>query len=202
MPPREDPRDAICGAGLADLSPGSRVGTGSPRRAAQLHALGLGLEVVAIRGNVGTRLERVGTDLDAVVVARAGLARLGRLDAVAEVLDPLTMLPAPAQGALAIECGPGLVAVLAVLDDPDTRAAVTAERAVLAGLEAGCTAPVAALADVAEDEIYLRALVAAPDGSDVIKRSATGVLTDPAGLGLSLAKELLADGAGEVVENA
>jgi hydroxymethylbilane synthase len=200
VPAREDPRDVLCGAGLADLSPGSRVGTGSPRRAAQLHALGLGLDVVAIRGNVGTRVGRVGADLEAVVVARAGLSRLGRLDAIAEVLDPLTMLPSPGQGALAIECTlfSGVEATLKDLDDPDSRAAIAAERAVMGALEAGCTAPVAALADIAEDEIYLRALVAAPDGSVVIRRSATGRLTDPTGLGLSLANELLADGAGDL----
>jgi hydroxymethylbilane synthase len=153
VPLRADPRDALVsagGVGLNQLAAGARVGTGSPRRTAQLRALGLGLDVVAIRGNVDTRLRRVAEgDLDAVVVAAAGLARLGRLDEAAEVLDPGQLLPAPGQGALAIECRAGepIAGVLSTtLDDPVTRAAVTAERTLLATLEAGCTAPVGARA--------------------------------------------------------
>ncbi|HVE98454.1 MAG TPA: hydroxymethylbilane synthase [Mycobacteriales bacterium] len=206
VPAREDPRDVLCspaGLTLGELAPGTRVGTGSPRRAAQLWALGLGLDVVAIRGNVDTRLKMaIDGEVDAVVLARAGLARLDRLDAVTEVLDPLQMLPAPAQGALAIECRAGddeLRALLAGLDDPATRAAVDAERALLGALEAGCTAPVAALADIADDEIYLRAAACAPDGSDVLRRSAVGAITDPHALGRALADELLADGAAELM---
>ncbi len=111
VPTREDPRDVVVardGLTLGELPAGSRIGTGSPRRAAQLHALGLGLEVVDIRGNVDTRLGKVASgEYDAVVLARAGLARLGRLDEVTEVLDPLQMLPAPGQGALAVECRAG-----------------------------------------------------------------------------------------------
>ena len=214
MPRREDPRDALvarAGLTLAELPAGARVGTGSPRRAAQLRALGLGVEVVALRGNVDTRLRRVSEgDLDAVVVAAAGLARLGRLDEATEVLDPGQMLPAPGQGALAVECradDAALVAALAALDDADTRAAVTAERVLLAALEAGCTAPVGALADVAmgdegEDEIYLRAVVAATDGSHAIRLSATGPSSDPEGLGRRLAGDLLdAGAAGLIGEN-
>ena len=159
VPPREDPRDALVardGKVLGELPPGSRVGTGSPRRRAQLDALGLGLEVVAIRGNVDTRIGKVRAgELDAVVVAAAGLARLGRIAEATELLDPLQMLPAPAQGALAIECRANDLelsgALAGVLDDESTRAAVTAERAVLASLEAGCSAPVGALADVVSD---------------------------------------------------
>jgi hydroxymethylbilane synthase len=213
-PQREDPRDALVARDrltLAELPAGARVGTGSPRRAAQLRALGLGLEVVAIRGNVDTRLRRVSEgDLDAVVVAAAGLARLGRLDEATEVLDPGQMLPAPGQGALAVECradDSGLVAALGSLDDPGTRAAVTAERVLLAALEAGCTAPVGALADVAmgddgEDEIYLRAVVASTDGSHAIRLSATGPSSDPEGLGRRLAGDLLdAGAAGLIGEN-
>jgi len=213
MPQREDPRDALVSRGdvtLAELPSGSRVGTGSPRRTAQLLALGLGLEVVAIRGNVDTRLRRVAEgDLDAVIVAAAGLARLGRLDAAAEVLDPGQMLPAPGQGALAIECRADDDAVrelLAALDEPVTRASTTAERTLLARLEAGCTAPVGALADVAVgddgDEIYLRAVVASTDGSAAIRLSATGPFTDPEGLGRRLAEDLLdAGAAGLIGEN-
>src|SRR5690606_7191467 len=128
---REDPRDVLVardGLTLGELPVGSRVGTGSPRRAAQLGALGLGVEIVEIRGNVGTRISKVTSgELDAVLLARAGLARLGRLDEVTEVLDPIQMLPAPGQGALAVECRSDdheLVAALAELDDPRTRAAV------------------------------------------------------------------------------
>ena len=175
VPTREDPRDVVVardGLTLGELPAGSRIGTGSPRRAAQLHALGLGLEVVDIRGNVDTRLGKVASgEYDAVVLARAGLARLGRLDEVTEVLDPLQMLPAPGQGALAVECR---------ADDatwsprsplsttPRRRAAVTAERAVLATLEGGCAAPIGALADVAEgddgDELWIRAVALSLDG--------------------------------------
>ena len=142
---------------LGELPAGSRIGTGSPRRTAQLRALGLGFEVVPIRGNVDTRLGKVASgELDAVVLARAGLARLGRLDEVTEVLDPLTMLPAPGQGALArrvpLPTTPSWWRWLALLDDPHTRAAVLAERSLLAELEAGCTAPVGAYAEVAEGD--------------------------------------------------
>ncbi len=207
VPPREDPRDVLCspsGATLAELPAGARVGTGSPRRAAQLRALGLGLDVVPIRGNVDTRL-RLAADgaVDAVVLARAGLARLDRLDAVTETLDPIQMLPAPGQGALAVECRDSdldLLALLAALDDPDTRTAVSAERALLSALEAGCTAPVGALADVADDELYLRGAVAAPSGDVVLRRSIVGPYDDPEGLGRKLAEEFFADGARDLME--
>lgn len=208
VPTREDPRDVLVarsGHGLADLGTGARVGTGAPRRMAQLRALGLGLEVVAVRGNVDTRLRKVAEgELDAVVLARAGLARLGRLAEVTEVLDPIQVLPAPAQGALAVECrldDSELAALLSPLDDADTRAAVDAERALLAALEAGCTAPVAALAEVAagetdEDaEIYLRGSVTALDGSDSVRLSATGPIAEAAAIGRRLAADLLAAGA-------
>jgi len=146
VPPREDPRDVVVardGLTLGELPVGSRVGTGSLRRRAQLEALGLGLEVVGIRGNVDTRIRKVREgDVDAILLARAGVARLGRLDEVTEVLDPLQMLPAPGQGALAVECraaDAALVRELAeALEHPPTRVAVDAERAVLATLEAGC----------------------------------------------------------------
>jgi hydroxymethylbilane synthase len=215
VPRREDPRDALVardGLVLGELPAGSTVGTGSPRRAAQLRALGLGLEVVPVRGNVDTRLGRVGaSDLDAVVLALAGLRRLGRDGEVTEILDPIQVLPAPAQGALAVECRSAdehTLAVLAELDDLDSRAAVTAERALLAALEAGCSAPVGALAVVAEGEpgssaegddgtyeVFLRGSVTAIDGSDAVRLSATGPTTDAEGVGRRLAAELLADGA-------
>ena len=206
VPVREDPRDALVardGLVLGELPPGSKVGTGSPRRAAQLRALGLGIEVVPLRGNVDTRLRRVAEgDLDAVVLAYAGLRRLGRGDEVTEILDPIQVLPAPAQGALAVECRTSdepARALLAGLDHADTRAAVTAERALLAALEAGCSAPVGALAEIAEgddgDEIFLRGSVTALDGSDAVRQSATGPVTEAESVGRRLAAELLADGA-------
>jgi hydroxymethylbilane synthase len=209
VPLREDPRDALVardGLTLGELPSGSRVGTGSPRRAAQLLALGLGLEVVAVRGNVDTRIALV-TDgqLDAVVLARAGLARLGRLDAVTEVIDPIQMLPAPGQGALAVECrsDSDLHELLAVLDDAPTRLAVTAERTLLATLEAGCSAPVGAYGEPAEGEhvpeLYLRAAVIAADGSASVRLSATGPLDEAARIGRDLATVLLDEGAADLM---
>ena len=210
VPPREDPRDVLVardGLTLGELAAGARIGTGSPRRTAQLLGLGLGLDVVPIRGNVDTRIGKVRSgELDAVVLARAGLARLGRLDEATEVIDPLTVLPAPAQGALAIECRADdreLADRLGALDDDDTRTAVVAERALLAALEAGCTAPVGALAQVAEGddglEIYLRGLVAAVDGSDAVRLSATGPTSEAAEVGRRLAAELLDLGASSLM---
>ena len=208
VPTREDPRDVLVardGLTLGELPVGSTVGTGSPRRTAQLHALGLGLEVVGIRGNVDTRVAKVRSgEVDAVLLARAGLARIGRLEEVTEVLDPFQMLPAPGQGALAVECrsDDDLVAALAVLDDVATRAATTAERAVLATLEGGCSAPVGALADIVEgddgDDLWLRAVAMSTDGALDVRMSATGNPADAAGLGERLAKEMLADGAGDL----
>jgi hydroxymethylbilane synthase len=206
IPTREDPRDVLfspAGLTLGELPEGARIGTGSPRRAAQIRALGLGLDVVPIRGNVDTRLKKaIDGEYDAVVLARAGLARLDRLDAVTEVLDPLQVLPAPGQGALAVECraGDDLAELLAAtLDDPDTRACVIAERSLLRALEAGCTAPVGALADLAEDELYLRGIACAPDGSDAVRQSLTGPMTEPEELGRRLAAILLEDGAAELM---
>jgi hydroxymethylbilane synthase len=215
IPPREDPRDALVardGMVLGELPSGSVIGTSSPRRAAQLRALGLGLEIRPLRGNLDTRLNRVSSgDLDGVVVARAGLARIGRLGDVTESLEPVQMLPAPAQGALAVECRAGdvgLAALLAELDDADTRAAVTAERALLAELEAGCSAPVGAIAEVVEsidedgrvfEELSLRGCVAALDGSDVIRASGIGTPDRARELGLSVAAELFELGARDVL---
>lgn len=217
IPAREDPRDALVardGLVLGELPAGSVIGTSSLRRAAQLRALGLGLEIRPLRGNLDTRLNRVSSgDLDGVVVARAGLARVGRLDVVTEALEPVQMLPAPAQGALAVECRADdteLAAVLAELDDADTRAAVTAERVLLAELEAGCSAPVGAIAEVVEsidedgrvfEELSLRACVAALDGSDVIRASGIGTPERARELGLSVAAELFELGARDVLAN-
>ena len=215
VPRREDPRDALVardGLVLGELPVGSVIGTSSVRRAAQLRALGLGLEIRPLRGNLDTRLNRVSSgDLDGILVARAGLARLGRLSDVTETLEPVQMLPAPAQGALAVECRSGdtaLAALLGEFDDPDTRVAITAERVLLADLEAGCSAPVGAIAEVVEsidedgrvfEELSLRACVAAVDGSDVIRASGIGNPDRAAELGLSVAAELLELGARELM---
>jgi hydroxymethylbilane synthase len=219
VPVREDPRDALVarsGLTLGELPSGSRIGTGSPRRAAQLRALGLGLEIVPLRGNVDTRLRRVAEgELDGVVLALAGLRRLGRADEVTEILDPIQVLPAPAQGALAVECRASDSATfeaVAALDSADSRLVVRAERALLAALEAGCSAPVGALAEIVEGssqpedvaagdclEIFLRGSVTALDGSDAVRLSGTGPTTDADGVGRRLAAELLADGADKMM---
>ena len=204
-PPRVDPRDAVIardGMTLGELPPGARVGTGSPRRAAQINALGLGIEVVGLRGNVDTRIGKVRTgELDAVVLAAAGLRRLGRIEEATELLDPLQVLPA-GQGALACECRADdheVAGVLARLDDGATRAAVTAERSLLASLEAGCSAPVGAWAEVVDDDgtarLWLRAFVGDPSGAPSIRLSSTGSVQDPVGIGERLAAEMLAEGA-------
>lgn len=208
VPLREDPRDVVVardGLTLGELPVGSVVGTGSPRRAAQLHALGLGLEVVGVRGNVDTRIGKVRSgDYDAVVLARAGLSRIDRLAEVTEVLDPLQVLPAPGQGALAVECRADdeLATALAVLEDVPTRAAVDAERAVLATLEGGCSAPIGALAEVVEgedeEELWVRAVALSPDGTLSVRMSATGSPADAVGVGTRLGAEMLADGAGQL----
>ncbi|MEI2731947.1 MAG: hydroxymethylbilane synthase [Dermatophilaceae bacterium] len=206
VPTRADARDALVardGLTLGGLPTDSVLGTGSPRRIAQLAALGLGLRFESVRGNVDTRVRLVDEGaLDAVVVARAGLVRLGLSDRVTEVLDPVQVLPAPGQGALAVECRADredVRAALAPLDDADTRAAVAAERALLAALQGGCHAPVGALAEVVEDDtgpaISLRAAVLAPDGSAGLRRSMVGPIEDPEGLGVRLAALLLDAGA-------
>jgi len=211
VPLREDPRDVVVardGLTLGELPAGARVGTGSPRRVAQVRALGLGLELVDVRGNVDTRIGKVRSGgLDAVVLARAGLSRLGRLGEVTEVLDPLQVLPAPGQGALAVECRADdevRVVVREALEDPRTRACVSAERTVLAVLEAGCAAPLGALAEVAEgeqgEELWLRAVASSTDGARSVRRSTSGPTTDPVALGRSLAEELLAEGAAELID--
>jgi hydroxymethylbilane synthase len=200
VPVREDPRDVLVardGLGLGELQTGALVGTGSPRRVAQLEALGLGLELTGIRGNVDTRIAMVTQGkLDAVVLARAGLARLGRLSEITETLDPIQVLPAPGQGALGIECRTDdaeVLQALAPLEDAATRSAVLAERQLLASLEAGCTAPVGALAEVVEGEdgpeLWLRGALGKDGG--VRRLSANGPVDDPLGLGRALANELL-----------
>ena len=250
VPAREDPRDSLCardGLTLADLPEGARVGTGSPRRAAQLLAARPDLEVVDLRGNVPTRLARVrglevvgvGTDepvapsradaagdLDAVVLALSGLRRLGLEHCASEVLDLETMLPAPAQGALAVEARAGedsaeLARAVAALDDEPTRLAVTAERALMARLGAGCAAPVGAWAHLRGDSqepraLVLRAVVTSLDGGQEVGCELSTELPEASGvpgapgetaavraaeaLGVRAAEVLLEDGADQIVD--
>ncbi|MGW1030213.1 hydroxymethylbilane synthase [Streptomyces sp. NPDC002577] len=215
VPQREDPRDVLVardGLSFTQLPKGARVGTGSSRRMAQLNAYarahGMEIETVAIRGNVDTRIGYVRSgELDAVVLAAAGLVRIGRTDEVTDFLSVDTVLPAPGQGALAVECAADnvtLAAALAELDDPFTRAAVTAERSLLAALEAGCSAPVGALADLLADgqivkEMRLRGVVGTTDGSTLVQLSTTGPVPETddqaVALGRELATEMLAKGA-------
>ncbi|MGC7150618.1 hydroxymethylbilane synthase [Paenarthrobacter ureafaciens] len=234
-PKRVDVRDVLCardGLTLAELPGGAKIGTGSPRRAAQLRAARPDIEVLDIRGNVDTRLGRVpglpgnatddvvegkSNDLDAVVLAAAGLERMDRLDTVTEYFETSVMLPAPGQGSLAIECrtsdapqrgqaggGEGVLAqALSALNDDDTRLAVTAERAVLARLEAGCAAPVGAYAFRKGSMLHLEAVVCAVDGTRTVReKKATDGLTEVGAtlLGIEVAEQLLAAGAAEIAD--
>ncbi|MEU6662415.1 hydroxymethylbilane synthase [Streptomyces sp. NPDC046821] len=215
VPLREDPRDILVardGLTFAELPDGARVGTGSPRRMSQLNAYarshGMRIQTVPIRGNIDTRIGYVHNgELDAVVLAAAGLNRIGRTGEVTDFLAVDTVLPAPGQGALAVECAASdadLAAALAELDDPFTRVAVTAERSLLAALEAGCSAPVGALADLLADgqianEMRLRGVVGTTDGSSLVQLSTTGPVPETddqaQALGRELAAEMLAKGA-------
>jgi hydroxymethylbilane synthase len=203
VPPRDDPRDALVGrdgAKLADLPAGARVGTGSPRRAAQLRLLRPDIEPVPVRGNAGTRLGKVTSgELDAVLLACAGLARIGHLDAVSQVFEPEEMVPAPGQGALAVECratDSAVVELLASLDDPASHGATSAERAVLGALHAGCSAPVGAYA-AGTELLQLTAVVAAVDGGSAVRARASAPAGEAEGLGADVAAELLRRGAAE-----
>ncbi|SEL53498.1 hydroxymethylbilane synthase [Nonomuraea pusilla] len=200
IPARHDHRDALVGpVKFADLPPGARVGTGSPRRIAMLSALRPDLQYVPIRGNADTRIGKVASgELDAVVLAAAGLARLGRESEIAQVFEVEEVLPAPGQGALVVEClteRADLVSFLGVLDDPRTRSAVAAERAVLAALEAGCAAPVGAFAVDDGHTLNLTASVVAIDGREAVRKSAAGSPSEAAQLGRRLAAEMIAEGA-------
>src|SRR3569833_4041277 len=204
VPARDDPRDALCGpAKLADLPYGARIGTGSLRRMAQLRGIRHDLDVVPIRGNADTRLRKMTTgEYDAVVLAYAGLVRIDRMETISEVFDTGQMLPAPGQGALALECRadrPDLVEILATLNAPATRAAVTAERALLAGLEAGCSAPVGAYAALEEQTLHLIGVVAGYDGARQIRLSESGHPDTAERLGRELAARMIAEGADQLM---
>jgi hydroxymethylbilane synthase len=199
IPPRADPRDAICGAvSLAALSPGARVGTSSLRRCAQIRAVRDDLEVVSVRGNVDTRLRKLADgELDALVLALAGLQRLGRESAAGGVLGEL--VPAAGQGALAVEARAGAIepSALERLCDRDAMACVLAERGLTRALAASCNTPVGAHARPAGDGILeLRAWVGLPDGSTWLEDRLCGA---PGRIGLEVAERMLAAGAGELL---
>ncbi len=203
VPPREDVRDALVGRPLENLPRGARVGTSSLRRAAQLRHARPDLIVENIRGNVDTRLRKLGEGrYDAVVLAVAGLRRLGLADRIAEVLSPEWMCPAAGQGALAVQCRAGDAETqrrLAALDDPQTRAEVTAERALLAELGGGCRVPIGACARAEGSRLRLTAMVASPDGAQLVRVTLDGSVADPEGLGRRAAAELNSRGAADIL---
>jgi hydroxymethylbilane synthase len=216
-PAREDPRDALvwpAGTTLDALPHGARIGTGSPRRAALLRAAGRRLEIVPIRGNVGTRLRKLADgEVDALILATAGLSRLGLLDEATTPLEPSVLMPAPTQGVLAVECRTGdpvTAAQLRTLDHAPTRAAAIAERGFLAALGAGCSVPVGALAELAaeagvggpEPAVRVSGVIAAPDGSSVIRAQTTGPAGDGDALGRRLARVLLEHGGAALLDRA
>jgi hydroxymethylbilane synthase len=200
-PPRADPLDAICGSTLAGLRPGARVGTGSARRIAQLKALRPDVEVVPIRGNVPPRLARLNSGLDAVILAAAGLRRLGLDDAVTELLDASAFPPSPGQGALAVQVRAGdreLLKMLNAFGDPDADAAVRAERALLGELHGGCSVPVGAHAVRRDGVLGLSAQVTSLDGRDRVSGTVSG--TDPEATGAALAATLREQGADAILK--
>jgi len=209
---REDPRDVLIsrtGTRFGDLPRGARVGTSSLRRQAQLLHHRPDLEIVGLRGNLDTRLRKLHSEgLDAIVLAAAGVRRLGLFDRVTEVLPPELSLPAIGQGALGIEVrapgaggrGPGIGRVVEVLDHADTHAAVEAERAFLRRLEGGCQVPFAAHAEVERGRICLRGLVALPDGTRLVRGERQGEARDGHAIGTALAEELLGRGAREILQ--
>jgi hydroxymethylbilane synthase len=204
IPEREDPRDALIGGRLAGLAARARVGTSSLRRAAQLRALRPDLEIENIRGNLDTRLRKLDEGkYDAVVLASAGLRRLGWADRITELLEPEVMCPAVGQGALAVETrddGGQAREICRRLEHTEARIAVTAERAVLASLGGGCQVPIGAHAVVNDGTLRLRAIVVSPDGARVIRKESGGRAADAAAIGRALGDELLAAGGSQILE--
>jgi hydroxymethylbilane synthase len=202
IPEREDPRDALIGKPLAELREGSKVGTSSLRRAAQLHALGRGLVTENLRGNVDTRLRKLDEgQYDAIVLAAAGLRRLGWADRIRELIEPAIMCPAAGQGALAIETrddGGAAHEIARQLNHAATNAAVTAERSLLATLEGGCQVPIGAHGHFEGSALHLIAMVASPDGARLMRDDLSGT-GDPAALGRALGERMLAAGARDIL---
>jgi hydroxymethylbilane synthase len=209
---REDPLDVLIsrtGARLKDLPPGARVGTSSLRRQAQLLHYRPDLTVAGLRGNLDTRIRKLESEgLDAIVVAAAGMKRLGWMDRITEFLSPDVCLPAIGQGALGIEMRepraesrePSMATIVEVLDHPETHTAVRAERAFLRRLGGGCQVPFAAHAEVAEGRLLLRGLVATPDGRHLLRGERRGTTDEGEAVGSALAEDLLDRGAGEILQ--
>jgi hydroxymethylbilane synthase len=206
VPLREDPRDALCSPRfktLDKLPKGARVGTSSLRRSAQLKALRPDLRLETVRGNVETRLRKASEELDAVVLAYAGLRRLGLGDRATQVFSPEEMLPAVAQGALALEARSDDAATLkrlAALEDPDSRVRIEAERGFLARIEGGCQVPIAGHATLEGGQVLLRALVASLDGTRIIRAERRGPIAEARAMGVAVAEELLSRGAAEILK--
>lgn len=201
IPEREEPRDALIGARVGDLREGMKIGTSSLRRSSQLLALGRGLRIEMLRGNVDTRLRKLDEgQYDAIVLAAAGLRRLGWADRITELIPSEVMCPAVGQGALAIETrddGGAAQELAWKLDHAVTRSAVSAERALLLVLGGGCQVPVGAHATVTADGVRLVAIVARPDGSEMVRGELAG--RDPQHVGATLGRTLLDDGAAEIL---
>jgi hydroxymethylbilane synthase len=206
MLPREDPRDALvsrAGLTLHELPEGATVGTGSMRRRAQLRAVRADLQLLDIRGNVDTRLLKVQEGAyDAAVLAVAGLCRLGREDAICEILSPEIMLPAPGQGTIVIQVradDDSAVQLVSTLDDPATRAASTAERAFLQVLGAGCRLPIGAHGTVEDSSLRVVGMIGAPDGRRLVRGELCGEIREAEALGGALARQLLAQGGADLL---
>ena len=205
IPEREDPRDAIVsrlGVSLSELPAGSRIGTSSLRRASQVKALRPDLQVEALRGNIDTRLQKLETEsLDAILLAAAGLNRMGWRDRVSAHLSAHDCIPAVGQGALAIECRANdrfILDMLATFQDPETARCVTAERSFLARLQGGCQVPIGAYASLeANGELKLTGMVGTPDGTTLLRETLTG--QDPEQVGIKLAERLIAQGADRIL---
>ena len=204
IPEREDPRDAMVGRSLDSLATKGRVGTSSLRRAAQLRAKRPDLEIENIRGNLDTRLRKLDEgQYDAIVLASAGLRRLGWENRITELLDPDVMCPAVGQGALAVETrsdGGAAEEIAKRLEHRESRIAVTAERAVLRALGGGCQVPIGAYATVDADVVRLRAIIVSPDGTEIIRKQASGPVSEAATIGRALGEELLAQGGRQILE--
>lgn len=204
---RADPSDAFVSGSdcrFGELPAGARIGSSSLRRQAQLRSMRPDVDVIPLRGNVNTRLAKLaGGEYDAIILATAGLQRLGLERHITESFSPEQMLPAAAQGVIGIECLEGrddLQAALAQLEDPTSVLTTAAERAVAATLNASCHSPVASFAEVSGDTLNIRALVASEDGQTIIRESVTGDKSDAAALGIIAAKALLANGAAELLQ--
>ncbi len=200
---RANPADALVGKNLSELAQGARVGSSSLRRQAQLLALRPDVRVQALRGNVNTRLKKLEDgQYDAIILACAGLERLGLEAHISEIFSPDQMLPAAAQGVIGIECLAGrteLLQILKLLDHAATKTVVTAERAVTKELQADCQSPVATFGEIDDSTLNLRAMVASPDGRKIIRKQVSGPADDPQTLGISLANKLLDMGAGKLL---